>query len=85
MKRNIVEKIYIWGLVRLSRLTRINMYHHYIVVFKYDNKIDYFKHVLALNKMDAKKIIKTLLMSDLYDIKDKKTITIIVIKENEDE
>lgn len=85
MKRNIFERIYIWYLVKMSRIANIKIYKHYTVVFKYDNVVDYFQHVVAFNKYDAKKIIRTLLLlSDQFNIKDKNSIQIIVIKEDED-
>ena len=83
MKRSLLEKIYIYLLMKVTDITNTDMYKYYTVIFKYDNTVDYFKHVTAFNKYDAKKIVKSLiLLSDEFDIKDEKSLQIIVIKED---
>ncbi len=58
----------------------------YLVVFKYDNIVDYFKHVPAMSKKDAKEKIKLLILnSKQFELKNKKSLQIIVIKEDEDD
>ena len=86
MKLSFWRKLYISSYMKYCDITHTKFLKLYLVVFKYDNVVDYFKHVPAMNKKDAKDKIKLLLLnSKLFDIKDKKTLQIIVIKEDEDD
>ena len=86
MKINIVKKLYLYLHMKICKILNINFIKEYTTVFKYKNKVGYFNHVPALNKRDARKKVRNIIIySNFFNevINNKNDIKIIVIKEDD--
>lgn len=71
--------------MKYCHITDKKMLKHYITIYKYKNKVGYFKHVIGLNKKDAIEKVRILIYnSDFFnEIKNINDIQVIAI-ESED-
>lgn len=84
MKISRWRKIYIYLHMRYCDIFHKKFIKEYIAIYKYKNKIGYFKNVTGFSKRDCENKVRTIVFhSDFFnDLKDKKDIQVIVI-ENE--
>ena len=85
MRISIWKKMYIYLKMKYCDITGKKMYKHYTTIFKYKNKVGYFKNVLGLNRKDVIEKVRTIIYySDFFnEIKNINDIQVIVI-ESED-
>lgn len=86
MKMNLIRKLYLNIRLKYCDIFNKDFYNKYTTIYKYKNTVGYYKHVLAISKKEAKKIVRKLLYSsDFFDASNCKDIEVIVIKEADNE
>ena len=85
MKKKLISKLYIRIYLKYCELTHRRFLKHYIVIYKYRNKIGYYIDAVGLNKKDVIQKVRVLayysgFFNEIKNINDIKKIQVIAIK-----